>query len=64
MIDIVQVTFDLRALQAEEVLAQRNVMGMGVDTANQMNSVIMAQQAQAQQAAVQQAAALAAQQVQ
>ena len=50
VVDIVQVTFDLRALQAETVLSQRNAMGTGVAMQNAMNAQLMAQQ----EAAIQQ----------
>ena len=43
-------TFDLRALQAETVLSQRNAMGTGVAMQNAMNAQLMAQQ----EAAIQQ----------
>ncbi len=44
IVDIVQVTFDLRALQAESVLAQRNAMGTGVSMQNAMSTSMMQQQ--------------------
>jgi hypothetical protein len=51
VVDIVQVTFDLRALQAENMLAQRNAMANGVAIQNAMNAQMMAQ---AQEAVAQQ----------
>jgi hypothetical protein len=50
VVDIVQVTFDLRALQAETVMAQRNAMANGVAMQSAMNAQLMAQQ----EAAIQQ----------
>lgn len=40
VVDIVQVTFDLRAIQAESMLAQRNAMGTGVNMQSVMNNAI------------------------
>lgn len=44
VVDIVQVTFDLRALQAESVLAQRSAMANGVAMQNAMNAQFVPQQ--------------------
>jgi len=40
VVDIVQVTFDLRAIQAESMMAQRNAMGTGVNMQSVMNNAI------------------------
>tara|TARA_R110000787_G_scaffold37741_4_gene95679 strand:+ start:9314 stop:10297 length:984 start_codon:yes stop_codon:yes gene_type:complete len=42
VVDIVTITFDLRAIQSETMLAQRNAMGMGPNMQSQMNNAIMA----------------------
>ena len=44
VVDIVQVTFDLRALQAENLLAQRNAMANGVAMQSAMNAAMVQQQ--------------------
>jgi len=44
VVDIVQVTFDLRALQAENLLAQRNAMATGVAMQSAMNATMVQQQ--------------------
>ena len=44
VVDIVQVTFDLRALQAENLLAQRNAMANGVAMQSAMNATMVQQQ--------------------
>lgn len=51
VVDIVQVTFDLRALQAENVMAQRNAMANGIAMQSAMNAQMVAQ---AQEAIAQQ----------
>lgn len=40
VVDIVQVTFDLRAIQAESLMAQRNAMGTGANMQSAMNNAI------------------------
>ena len=40
VVDIVQVTFDLRAIQAESMMAQRNAMGTGANMQSAMNNAI------------------------
>lgn len=42
IVDIVQVTFDLRAIQSETMMAQRNAMAMGLNSQSQMNNAITA----------------------
>jgi hypothetical protein len=49
VVDIVQVTFDLRALQAENLLAQRNAMANGVAMQSAMNAAMVQQQTQQEQ---------------
>jgi len=44
VVDLVHITFDLRAIQSETLLAQRNAMGMGGNMQNQMNNAILGQQ--------------------
>jgi len=44
VVDIVQVTFDLRALQAESVMAQRNAMANGIAMQSAMNAQALPQQ--------------------
>ena len=48
VVDIVQITFDLRAIQSEAMMAQRNAMAMGMNMQNQMSNAIM----QGQQAGI------------
>jgi hypothetical protein len=43
VVDIVQITFDLRALQSENVMAQRNAMANGIAMQNAMNAQMVAQ---------------------
>ncbi len=43
IVDIVQITFDLRALQSETVMAQRNTMANGVAMQNAINAQMVAQ---------------------
>lgn len=51
IVDIVQITFDLRALQSENVMAQRNTMANGISMQNAMKAQMIAQ---AQEAIAQQ----------
>ena len=44
VVDIITITFDLRAIQSETMLAQRNAMAMGMNMQNQMNNAILAGQ--------------------
>ena len=44
VVDIITITFDLRAIQSETMLAQRNAMAMGMNMQNQMNKAILAGQ--------------------
>tara|TARA_R100000654_G_scaffold64746_2_gene92447 strand:+ start:438 stop:614 length:177 start_codon:yes stop_codon:yes gene_type:complete len=44
VVDIVQVTFDLRALQAESQMAQRNAMANGISMQTAMNAQALPQQ--------------------
>ena len=47
VVDIVQITFDLRALQSENVMAQRNAMANGIAMQNAMNAQLVAQSQEA-----------------
>jgi hypothetical protein len=44
VVDIITITFDLRAIQSETMLAQRNAMARGMNMQNQMNNAILAGQ--------------------